>query len=451
MDMSEKQERTRKVLVLAYGFPPRGGGGVQRTAKFARYLPDFGWAATVLTPECRADDSEFTLDTSLLADVANVDVVHTGPPVTASDTPLKRFLQRLHRTPGGWRWCPAVRANVLYPDQFFSWNKDVLATARRLLASGTFDVIYSTSPPVTAHLSAMTLKSEFGLPWIADFRDPWTDNRVAYRRIWRVRKAIDRRLERRVYATADAVIANTEANRATLIHRHAVPDTKVATIPNGYDESDFQGVSSERPQDHFRITYCGSAYADYTPQAFVEVLQRFLTSRPGARIRWTIAGSACDWAKSNLDDMQIKERLELLGYIPHQQVPQLLMSSHVLVQVLPPNSEHWVPGKIYEYLRSHTPILAIGDLPSEVDRILQRTGHGQMYGPNQVAEAARSLAEMYDRWEQGAPCEGGSCNGPVEVYERRSQAKQLASLLDDLSGLPVGRKPSILEVTAWAS
>ncbi len=424
----------RKVLILAYEFPPRGGGGVQRTSKFAKYLSEFGWTATVLTPECSVDGSENEVDESLLADVADTEVIFTGKPVTASDTFTKRLLQRLHRTPGGWRWCPALRANVLYPDQFFSWKKDVLATARPLLASGQFDLIYSTSPPITAHLAAMTLKSEFGLPWVADFRDPWTDNRVAYRRIWGVRKAIDRRLERRVYSQADAVIANTEANRAKMIDRHGVPNDKVITIPNGYDEADFQHLVAERPREHFRVTYCGSAYADYTPRAFIAVLQRFLQRRPSARIRWTVAGSACEWAKQSVVNAQIREKLELVGYIPHQQVPQLLMSSHLLLQVLPKNSEYWVPGKIYEYLRSQTQIFAIGDRPSEVERILHTTGCGHMFSPDQGTEAATFLVEMYDKWERGELDEGHSYNDRVDVYERRAQSQRLAGLLNDSLG-----------------
>jgi len=439
----------RKVLILAYNFPPCCGGGVQRTAKFAKYLMEFGWNATVLTPDWRINGG--STDATMLADLADTEVVLTGRPVSDFDTLSKRLLHWLHRMPRGWRWCPTLRDNVLYPDRFANWKKDVLAVARPLLTSGRYDVLYSTSPPITAHVSAMRLKSEFALPWVADFRDPWTDNRLAYRRIWGIRKAIDRRLEQRVYFNSDAIIANTEANRSKLIDRCQVPSNKVVTIPNGYDEADFQQVVAERPQEQFRITYCGSAYADYTPQAFVDVLQLFLKRRPDARVCWTIAGNACEWAKKSVGESQVKEKLELLGYIPHQEVPKLLMSSHLLLQVYPKNLEYSVPGKIYEYLRSQTQVLAIGDRQSEVERVLRTTGCGQMFSPDQVTEAADFFVRMYDEWERGSLYKNCGFNNRVAAYDRRSQTQRLAGLFDQVSGSESLVKPTSPNIPASSS
>jgi len=279
------------------------------------------------------------------------------------------------------------------------------------------------------------LKRHFGIPWVADFRDPWTDNRIHYRRISGVRKALDRRLERRIYGLADAVIANTEMNRKTLIDGHQVEPHRAVTIPNGYDEADFDGVAGEQPDDFYRVTYCGSAYANYNPKAFGEILRRFLREFPHARIRWTFAGGSSQWASESECDLMADRRLELLGYVPHDRIPQLLMSSNLLLHVYPRNLEYSVPGKLYEYLRSGTPILAICDRPSEVERILQETGRGRVFAHQETEGAVRWLAERYAEWESGDAVGHEEPNEQIRSYERRDQTRRLAELLRSVANL----------------
>lgn len=419
----------RRVLFLSYGFPPRGGGGVQRTAKFAKYLPDFNWLPTVVTPDWSVGAPRRERDRGLQTEVGGTKVVLSGPPCLDEK---RRVWRWLGRTPVVWRFASSLRRNLQYPDYARRWIRDVTQTARPLLQAGEFDAIYSTSPPVAAHVAAMTLKRECNLPWIADFRDPWTGNHLHADRIWRLRRRIDESLERRVYRAADVVVANTNANRKALITGHALPPEKVVTIPNGYDEADFTDVQAEKPLNIFRVTYCGSTYGDYNPETFQAVFERFLRAKPNARAEWTIAGTACRWAESIKDDT-VKARLNLLGYIPHDAVPQLLLSSHLLVLALPPGCPFWVPGKLYEYIRSGTPTLAICDVPSEVEGILETTGRGKAFCHGDAEGAAAYLNKVYARWAQGERELTLPANDRVAQYERRMLTARLAQQLDEVS------------------
>lgn len=411
-------------------FPPRGGGGVQRTAKFAKYLPEFGWTPTVVTPDWSKETSRVQRDCDLVGDVKDAHIVHSGPPHSSNKAKTGAWAV-LSRTPIMWRAVPSLRRNFQIPDDKRRWGHDAASAARSLLRTGGIDAIYSTSPPVSAHFAAMTLKSEFEIPWIADFRDPWTDNALESGQFWPIRRRLNRWLEGKIYAAADMIIANTPSNRDTLICSHGVPAEKVVTISNGYDEIDFAGVQSAPPSDFFRITYCGSAYGDYNPESVRLALERFVTRQPNAAVTWTIAGTAAKWAE-RIRTTPLEKRLELLGYIPHSEVPSLLTSSHLLVHAYPPGLSYSIPGKIYEYVRSGVPILAICDRPSEVERVLQYTNSGCAFSHDDIDGVVAYFADAYSRWKSG----GFRCNRPLDdrtrIYERRELAAQLAKALDDI-------------------
>src|SRR5262249_55111663 len=136
----------------------------------------------------------------------------------------------LHKVPKFWQIEPSVRGVFQYPDRCRRWCSAVMPAARQILRQTKHNVLYSTSPPVTSHWIALQLKAEFQIPWVADFRDPWTDSEMGYFNPFAWRKRLDVRLERRIYETADVIIANTTSNRRTILSKHQVPAEKVITI-----------------------------------------------------------------------------------------------------------------------------------------------------------------------------------------------------------------------------
>lgn len=415
-----------RVLMLAYFFPPDASGGVPRTLKFIKYLDRLNWKCTVIAPEWGIDRQDREVDGFAASIPPDTEIIRVG--VGGSDH--GRTWAAIRRLPLLWRIEGATRPLSEFPDEFAGWLRQVLPVARHVLSTQRHDAIYSTSPPVTSHAIALRLKTEFGIPWIADFRDPWTDNSIAYGSPPRWRRLLDRRLERRICNMADRVIANTDTNRATLIAKHDVVAESIVTITNGYDEEDFQGIDERPPTDRFRITYSGSFYAAYNPTTFLLALNQFFAKEPNARVVLTLAGGACEWARKHITDPDICVRLELLGQLPLREVYRLMSASHLLMLTLPPGSPHWIPGKLYEYLRSGREIVALCDRPSEVANILERTGRGRAFLPNEVEALAGYILSEYRRWLVDGTAPTLSVDDSIRMYERKRLTEQLAKTFE---------------------
>jgi glycosyltransferase involved in cell wall biosynthesis len=417
--------------MLAYFFPPNSSGGVPRTVHFVKYLDRLGWQSTVIAPAWPGAAADANVGFSAVVP-PGAEVVRAGR--GGDDDWVWKALRLIPRV---WRVEQPLREAFQYPDRFVKWNRDALPLAREVLARRRHHVIYSTSPPVTSHYIALRLREEFGLPWVADFRDPWTDNVLEYGDPPSWRRRIDRRLQRRIFESADCIVANTEANRVVLVEKHGVPPDKVTTITNGYDEDDFRGVHGEPPAERFRITYCGSFYSTYNPSAFLAALKKFLTREPDARLVLTLAGDACRWAGDNIrdPDLSSSSRLELLGYLSHREVCAVLVSSHWLLHTYPAGISYSIPGKLFEYLRSGRPIIAVCDRPSEVASLLERTGHGRTFRPEETEALADYIEAEYGEWRaQGQAPSSLPLDERVRAYDRALLTRRLAQAFEGIAG-----------------
>jgi glycosyltransferase involved in cell wall biosynthesis len=413
--------------MLSYFYPPDTSGGVPRTVKFIKYLERLGWRATVVAPDWPAARPTDAGDEFALSIPDGTEVIRAG---TGNDD--TGTWKALHRLPLFWRVEPTARDALQYPDRFAVWARTALPAGRATLTRGRYQILYSTSPPVTSHWIALRLKREFRLPWVADFRDPWTDNAITYGNPPAWRRRLDLRLEHTVYREADGIIANTESNRETLIRRHGVSPEKVVTITNGFDEEDFAGVVGTPPKDRFRITYSGSFYGPYNPSSFLVALQALLDRRPDAAIEVTFAGSACDWVSENVRDPDLLRRIDLRGRIPNRHVQALLMQSHLLLHTYPRGVPYSIPGKLYEYLRTGRPIVAVCDRPSEVAALLEQTGLGRAFRPDETSQLSAHLESEFDRRDRGEP----SVIEPdsrLRRFERAILTRRLADVFDTLS------------------
>ncbi|RPH77601.1 MAG: glycosyltransferase, partial [Planctomycetaceae bacterium] len=337
-----------------------------------------------------------------------------------------------------WRVEGRVRDALKYPDRFAAWARAALPAAREVLSRQSHSILYSTSPPMTSHWIALRLKREFRLPWVADFRDPWTDNVIDYGDPPHWRRRIDFRLEHAVCREAERVIANTETNRSMLIKKHGIAQERVVTITNGFDEEDFVGIDEMPPPDRFRITYCGSFYRTYNPAAFLVALKALLGRRPDAAIQVTLAGSACQWARENVRDPELLQRIDLRGQIPNREVLALLAASHMLLHTYPGGIPYSVPGKLYEYIRSGRPIVAVGDRPSEVASLVEATCRGRVFRPDETAQLSAFLEAEFDKWQRTAEAPAGvSVDACLDRYERKTLTRRLAHVFETISAPPV--------------
>jgi len=426
----------KKALMIAIPFPPIGGSGVQRTAKFARYLPEFGWQPVVLTlhnyPLREADPS--LLD-ELPADLAihrvrNLTPLHRlrGDARPGAERPASR---RNRPTRPLKLLADLIRAWVLIPDAFIGWFPGALWTGWRLLRREGIDVIYSTSDPFTDHLVAAGLSRLSGKPWVADFRDPWTGY-VQYQHTSRRRAAVDRRLEPMILDSADRVVVTCWPAAQDLLARYPhLKAAKFVEITNGFEPADFARPVTRR-SDKLTIAYTGRfSSAKNASPGFLRALAGLAEETPRFRagVEAVFAGL---FGPSNHDlvrELNLEDMVKLLGYVRHQDSVQCLLAADVLLLTLNalPGTENTYPGKLFEYFAARKPILALVAQGATAD-LVREMDAGVVAPPDNVPAIKAALRELYDRHQRG-DLSPGPCPD-LSRFERRRLAGALAAQLD---------------------
>lgn len=438
----------RRVLVIAYYFPPSGGPGVQRVLKHIKYLPEFGWEPIVLTVR----DGEFPArDPSLEREIPPG--VHVERTPILEPYSIYRFLTRrrtpididvLTTTPRsrtlGERLAHWVRATFFIPDARVGWLLTAVRAGKRLIRRFGVDALYSSSPPYTCSLIARQLKRWSGLPWVAGFRDPWTGFLTTPRRWW-LPALLDRRLERSVFREADRIECAWEGIAEDALRKYPeLPPEKFVSIPNGFDPEDYPTQPCP-PNQRFTITYSGSLYGRRNPRLLLHALE--LLEQRGvltpADICLRIVGRCGEEVLQTLQGSAFAASLELIPYVPHRESLRYVVCSDLLLLVVDEaeDSHAIVPGKLFEYLGSGKPVLAIAPHGSAVERILQETGAGVVADRHEVEHCASLLQQFYRAWRG----EGSPPTQPrpelIRRYERRTAAQQLAELLTQVCTRPL--------------
>ncbi|MBY0426312.1 MAG: glycosyl transferase, partial [Cytophagales bacterium] len=384
----------KKVLFISYYWPPSGGSGVQRSLKFVKYLPEFGWQPVVYTPE---NGEMPELDTSLLKEVP-LDVEVIKRPIiepyslykffagkTQNDKINPNFFTQKNDT---WkdRFAIWIRSNFFIPDARMLWIRPSVNFLVKYLKDHQVDAIVSTGPPHSMHLIALGVKLRTGLPWLADFRDPWT-NIDFYKELsltpWADRK--HRKLERRVLDSADEVVmaGYTWADELGLIgNRHVKP------LLNGYDPSDFQFDVSATLDKEFTIVHLGM----FSKGRNHEILWKALRVLCDEDIDFAKDLSFRLYGKYDVSAIEYMKKYNLEkstifnSYVPHSEIVKVQASSQVLYLSVnnTPNVKGIMTGKIFEYMAVKRPILCIGPEDGDAARIVLESKAGFVSGFNDL-------------------------------------------------------------------
>jgi glycosyltransferase involved in cell wall biosynthesis len=408
------------VLVIAYYFPPLGGAGVQRTLKFVKYLPDYGWLPHVLTVQDNASLQDSSLTAEIPAEI----------PITR--TPILRLPPRLP-----WRLRNFISRWFLIVDEQLGWLPYAVSAGQRIIAeSGNIQVIYSSSSPYTAHLIARHLHRRKQLPWVADFRDPWIEN--PYIKFpTSFHRRMNEHLEQSIYTEANRVILNTDVSRRRYIQKYSdLPATKFIAIPNGYDQADSPLIRHEAQEDSiFTITHLGSLYqktrsSEYFLRALHEAFQAGKLLPDKVRVRFI--GTIDKETKNFVRQLKLSSCVELLGYLPHRQALNYLFDANLLLLIpsYGKGGDLFVPAKIFEYLATTIPILCLAEPGACADLILQARA-GWVVSPTAISEIAVQLVRIYQQWEAGNLIINPD-RDMIASFERRKLTGQLANLLTEI-------------------
>ena len=428
----------KKVLIITYYWPPGGGAGVQRWLKFVKYLRLYGWEPIVYTPE---NPEAPAIDTSLEKDIPeNLTVLKTKvwepyaiyKRLTGQkpDEKIKSGFLTEKEKPGFLeRLSVWIRGNFFIPDARKFWIKPSVKFLTSYLKDNPVDLIVSTGPPHSMHLIALGIKKKLNLPWLADFRDPWT-NIDFYHKLKLTARADKKhkRLEKEVLDTADKVICISYDMAKEF---EEITSTNIEVITNGYDEEDFKEIKPlHENKKEFEILHLGSMNADRNPVSLWKALQELKKENPvlEQRLKITFIGFVDITVKNALRQYGLTGVVEMIPYLPHGDALRRAAGADVLLLALndTPNVKGILPGKMFEYLALKSPILGTGDTEGDAANILLSTNAGKMFDFEDITGIKEFLLQAFNG-EHKYSFEG------TERFSRKYLTRKMSEVFQELT------------------
>lgn len=446
------------MLFVAYHFAPSLEMGARSCAQIARYLPLYGWSPVVLTAREKYIEERYRGSADEVGELGLPDaIVRTrllphpfdlycwirstfrrktqdagaaGEAVEV-DTPLSEK-GKLRR------W---LLSALSIPDRYTGWILPAVVTGLKAARESKAEQIFSSGPFWTNHLVGLALSYLTGLPWTAHFRDPWvtgsclapTSSFAAWVNGW---------LERIVVTRATAVVSVTEEH-ATAFRRTypRLQADKFATVPNGYDNGEWNNLPAgtlrdEKSEGKFLILYAGKFYVERDPQPLFRALKRLIDSGEIAReqVQVDLVGWCATSEGRPVREMAAECGLgDCVNILGPRRRPETLrrMTEADLLLLLAEKFVIQIPGKTYEYLRAGRPILALTP-EGALANLLRRIGGGLVVNPNDTAGVQAAVMESVRRWKEGRANHTAD-PGAIAGFDRRVLAGRLTELFDRLS------------------
>ncbi|HVZ40806.1 MAG TPA: glycosyltransferase [Candidatus Kapabacteria bacterium] len=415
----------RRLLVIAYYYPPMGLSGVLRTAKFTRHLHNYGWDPTVLTV---GDVGYFAHDYSLLEEVLEAGVAIER---TKTLDPLRLFGRRgTIRMPADRRkrLMSGVTHLFLQPDNKIGWKRYAVERAVKLAGEEQFDAILATAPPFTGFLIGLELHKRLGLPLVVDYRDPWLDN-SDYFFATPAHKGYAANLEEAVLKNSDAVVVINRRIKERLIARYPfLTHEGVHIIPSGFDPQDFR-IAARYPLERsqkMRFTYSGLVDSRRTPKVFFQALASLFARHPEMRdeIEICFVGNFHPSFRKLAVKMGVASALVTPGNVEHHEKVRYLLSSDVLWLIS--HDPVVTPGKLYEYIGARKPILALAP-EGALQSALAGYGPVTIVPPSDPDAVASAILALYGEWRANRLPAGNA--EVAKEHDQRLLTERLARVL----------------------
>jgi glycosyltransferase involved in cell wall biosynthesis len=430
----------KKVLLVAYDYPPSKNVGRVRPNKFVRFLPEFGWEPSVLA----VDGPTATED---LPSNPTVEIYR----VREWPHPLKMYrgfmelTQKKTRAPRGQdatlppektvsRFKRSLSEFLSVPDQEVGWLIPAILKGKRLIRQKKITHLITTSPPFTSQLVGLALKRLTGVRWVADFRDPCSLNHELQRHT--ITEVLEQNLIRRVMKDADVVLSVTPLLTEEARKEHPnLPGEKFVTLTNGFDPSDFEGLpTARRSQSPIIISYIGSLYVERSPELFLCALRSLFdegtTREADTEVKFVGDMHNDHFLPDLIKRFGLDKTVQVHPQVPFREALRLTVEAHVAIVFSSPYS---FSSKVYGALAAGAIILHIGSAPEMVD-LLARTGRGVSVNEKNLQEMRDGIIECIRR-AQSAGTERPSepwADEVIQPYNFRELTCKLAALMDGL-------------------
>jgi hypothetical protein len=421
----------RKVLVIAYYWPPAGGPGVQRWLKFVKYLPDFGFEPIVYVPE---NPSYPIVDENLLKEVPSSIKILKKPikePYGWASLLSKKQTKTIssgiikEKDPSFMEkvllW---IRGNFFIPDARKLWVNPSISYLAKVIADEGIGTIITTGPPHSLHLIGLGLKKKYKVQWIADFRDPWTS--IGYHKKLRLTESSRLKhevLERAVLVKADKIVVTSHTTKSEF---KAITPKPIKVITNGFDD-ELQPLELDAD---FTLSHIGSLLTGRNPLGLWQALQELNAENEHFKksLKIQLAGVVGEEVLQSIEDFGLMDCVQQMGYLSHDKVLETQQKSQLLL-LLEIDSEETrgiIPGKLFEYLNAKRPILAIGPHGWEAGSMVEQHQAGHMCLHKDVASLKSVLLEAFHNYQEG----NLNCTSEgVERYHRRALTESLSKFI----------------------
>jgi hypothetical protein len=423
----------KKVLIITYYFPPAGGPGVQRWLKFVKYLPDFNIQPVVYVPE---NPSYPIIDENLVGEISSQAIVIKRPifepyglaalfsknktkKISAGIIPSERKQTKIDRF---LLW---IRGNFFIPDARVFWIKPSVAYLKNYIEENNIDTVITSGPPHSLHLIGMRLKNLVDIDWIADFRDPWTT--IGYHEKLKLSAYASNEhniLERKVLNAANRIIVTSQSTKAEFLKKTNQP---ITVITNGFDE---EKVAKQTLDEKFSLAHIGSFLSERNPIILWQSLSDLVKEVPGfaEHLELKLIGTISKDILDTIHSYNLSDYLNYLGYVSHQEalIHQRKSQVLLLIEINSRNTISIIPGKLFEYMVSQRPIIAIGPRSSDFAQIIKETNTGVFFDYSEKEALKDSIKSYYEKFLEGNLSVHAI---GVEQYSRKKLTERLAELI----------------------
>lgn len=427
-----------KVLIITYYWPPAGGPGVQRWLKFVKYLPDFGISPIVYIPQ---NPTYPIIDEKLVADVSpNATIISRKiiEPYAVASIVSKNKINKISagiipsNRQQSWKeklslW---IRGNVFIPDARILWVKPSVKFLESYIATHNISTIITTGPPHSVHLIGDDLKKKLKLRWIADFRDPWTT--IGYHKslkLSRFAESKHKRLEHQVLNNADDIIVTSKSTKAEFSNITSKP---IHVITNGYD---IENIPVQKVDSKFSIAHIGSLLSERNPRILWKALSELVRENADFKrdFELKLIGTVSQEVLAALSEFRLNMFVRNLGYVPHDEAIAEQRKSQVLllIEIDSDDTKAIIPGKLFEYMVSQRPILAMGPPDADFAEIMVQTNTGKFLTYSSKDELKSAILEYFEDYQKGILKSNAVS---LQQYSRKNLTNKLADILRNDNG-----------------
>nr|WP_303318042.1 glycosyltransferase family 4 protein [Flavivirga sp. MEBiC07777] len=431
--MSVGQRGLKKTLIITYYWPPAGGPGVQRWLKFVKYLPEFDIDPVVYIPE---NPNYPLVDESLVSEVSNHITILKQPikepyklaglfSKKSSKTISKGIISDNKKQSFIEKVMLYIRGNFFIPDARIGWVKPSVSYLSQYISENNIKTIITTGPPHSLHLIGLQLKERLGVRWLADFRDPWTT--IGYHKQLKLSRSSKKKhiaLEKQVLNTADQIIVTSFTTKKEF---QQITNCPIEVITNGYD---YEATHAFNLDVKFSIAHIGSLLSKRNPDVLWKVLSDLRKENNGflKDFQLNFIGAVSEEVLKTIKKYNLSDCTFELGYVSHKEAIVFQKKSQVLllVEIDSEDTKCIIPGKLFEYMVSNRPILAIGPKASDVEKIIKETNTGAYFNYDDYELLKTTILEYYKAFK-GKKLQSNPIG--LQKYSRKQLTQQLATLI----------------------